>query len=299
VRFNEHGMRDSRAISIKKPAGVQRIAVLGDSFVEALQVEEEEGVCRRLEAIVDASTPCEVLNFGCSGFSSSLEYLQLREWVMTFEPDVVICLHHFSDFTEDWRFRPLAQREGAELAAIPASSSGWSRSVRGVLEISQAYRLGASAVDQQRRHRAPEPNASLRESFDAIVNQPYLKADQDAWTYSLQHVARMAELVRAKGARFLIVVIPIGPQVEPVDAAFAERVGYRYLGGGQRLEHTGYQQIVTDACDAPGNPCLDLLDSFRHANPDGVPKFYLPHDQHWTPAGHELAARMIAGRLRK
>src|SRR5690606_11570422 len=46
VRMNSLGMRD-REHSIEKPSGVYRIAVLGDSYAEARQVELEEALDRK------------------------------------------------------------------------------------------------------------------------------------------------------------------------------------------------------------------------------------------------------------
>jgi hypothetical protein len=299
VHFNEHGMRQTQPASLRKQDGVLRVAVLGDSFVEAMQADEKDGVCRCLEGLLCEYTPCEVLNFGCSGFSSSLEYVQLRDWVLRFEPDLVVCLHHFSDITEDWRFAAQAEWKGDELVRVRPSSSGWGRRWRGMLELSQTYRVAAAAFDRPRRHRPPSPAASLQDSFDAIVHEPYTQEDVAAWDYSLSHVARMARLLKGNGVPFLLVIIPIGPQVEPVDAVFAERIGYRYLADGQRLEHTGYQQRLTTFCHQQGIECLDLLDVFRAANPDGRPLLYLQHDQHWTAAGHEAAALAIADRVRR
>ena len=36
------------------------------------------------------------------------------------------------------------------------------------------------------------------------------------------------------------------------------------------------------------------LPGFRAANPEGRPRFFLERDFHWTPAGHDLAARLVS-----
>jgi hypothetical protein len=173
-----------------------------------------------------------------------------------------------------------------------------SKRLRGVLELSQVYRLGSAALDRAARHRPPRSDASLKESFDAIVHQTYTDDDHEAWSYSLRHVAEMARLCEARSVPFLVAVIPIGAQVEPVEAAFAKQVGYRYLAEGKLLEHTGYQELVASTLERTGQPCLDLLEAFRQANPGGKQLLYLPRDQHWTATGHDVAARAIASRLR-
>jgi hypothetical protein len=283
IRFNEHGMRDSRTISLAKPHGVRRIALVGDSFVEALQVAELEGVCSRLEHRLQEhlGAPVEVLNFGCSGFSSITEYCLLNNCVGQFAPDMVVCLHHFSDTTEDWLLPPQPWNEDGPSIWKP------------VLMRSQLYRVAAGVADRCRRHRASPADASLQTSFDAVLHDPYTTEDLQAWDRSLGYVGKMATWCYERKIPFLLVIIPIGTQIEPVSPEFAAQMGFQYLANGKRLENANYQRRVSNFCRTLGIDCLDLLDAFRAENPAGRPCFYLPRDQHWTAAGHDLAARQI------
>ena len=300
VRFNEHGMRDSRPVFFRRSPDVFRVAVLGDSFAEAMQVGEDEAFCRRLERHLSeySGGRVEVINFGCSGFSSLLELVMLRYWVPHFSPDLVICLHHFSDITEDCRLRKRCRYDGGLLVAVEPTSTGRRRKVERVLEWSQIYRLCRYVQKRHRRPHLRDPSVSLQRNFDAIVHEPYTAEDEQAFTHSLSAVLEMHEFLHHRGVPFLVVLIPIGSQVEPVEPHFARRLGYRYMAGGRRLEHRGYQDRVTSFCHRHGIDYLDLLDGFRQANPVGRPELYLPRDQHWTPAGHDLAARLTAQRIR-
>lgn len=291
VHFNALGMRDSHGIDLKKRPGTLRVAVVGDSFVEAMQVREAEGIVRRLEEHLSASgRPVEVLNFGCSGFSTTLESVLVRDWVMSFSPDVVVCLHHFSDISEDWSFSKHAIFDGPELIAVPATVNETERAIAQTFERSQLYRVARSGV----RRPLPTTAVSYKQSFDAVVHDPYTADDEEAWRYSLAALGRMGEELRRREIRFLVALVPISTQVEPVDADYAARLGFRYLAEGKRLEHRGYQSKVAGYCAEQGIRCLDLLEPFRAANPEGKPHFYLPRDLHWTPAGHDLGARQIA-----
>jgi len=82
VRINRDGFRD-RERRMEKPAHTTRIAVLGNSWTEALQVPLESTFCavmeRELARCAAASdNRVEVLNFGTSGYSSAQELLTLR-----------------------------------------------------------------------------------------------------------------------------------------------------------------------------------------------------------------------------
>jgi hypothetical protein len=94
VRINSEGLRDDEQTREKRP-GTLRIALLGDSYAEALQVEQEEAfwsVAERLLADCPAAAggSIEFVNFGVSGYGTGLELLTLREQVWSYQPDVVL-----------------------------------------------------------------------------------------------------------------------------------------------------------------------------------------------------------------
>src|SRR6185295_980548 len=77
------------------PKDTIRIAILGDSFSEALQVSIEDtfwAVMRRqLESALEPRhKQVEVLNFGVSRFSTARELIMLRRHVWQYDPDVVV-----------------------------------------------------------------------------------------------------------------------------------------------------------------------------------------------------------------
>jgi hypothetical protein len=94
VRINSDGLRD-REHSIAKPQHVVRIAVLGDSYPEALSISTEEAFWSVMERELqkcDAfqGKQVEVLNFGVSGYGTAQELLTLREQVWKYSPDIVM-----------------------------------------------------------------------------------------------------------------------------------------------------------------------------------------------------------------
>jgi hypothetical protein len=221
----------------------------------------------------------------------------LRRWVLQFSPDLVICVHHFSDMTEDWWMRPRVLRDDEGLVhAVASPLSGLEFTLCNVVGPSRLWRLAKSAFTANRSRQA-SPDASLQESFDAVVHDPYSAADEEAWQNSLAGLTDMAARLREKRTPFVVAMIPIGSQVEPVERAYAARLGLRYLASGSRLEHRGYQQMVQNHCRQEGIDCVDLLDGFRAANPTGEPHLFLRHDFHWTASGHDLAARLVAEHL--
>ncbi len=89
--YNRQGYRGADFVKDKAP-GVLRVAVLGDSFVEAEAVEEERTFVHLAQELwrERGLGPAEFMNFGVSGYSPAQEYLQLRDEVLDYAPDVVL-----------------------------------------------------------------------------------------------------------------------------------------------------------------------------------------------------------------
>jgi hypothetical protein len=94
VRINNDGLRD-REHSINKPDNTVRIAVIGDSYPEALQVSMEQAFWSIMQTKLNdchafGGKNVEVINFGVSGYGTAQELITLREHVWKYSPDVVI-----------------------------------------------------------------------------------------------------------------------------------------------------------------------------------------------------------------
>jgi hypothetical protein len=94
VRISSDGLRDQEH-SLTKPANTLRIALVGDSYAEALAVNMEEtfwSVMKDKLAECNAASgkDIEIINFGVSGYGTAQELLTLREKVWKYSPDVVM-----------------------------------------------------------------------------------------------------------------------------------------------------------------------------------------------------------------
>jgi hypothetical protein len=94
VRINSDGQRDREHAKIKPPDTV-RIAVLGDSFVEAMHVPMEQTFWSLMERKLEECKAfpgkhVEVMNFGVSGYGTAQELMTLRQKVWDYSPDIVV-----------------------------------------------------------------------------------------------------------------------------------------------------------------------------------------------------------------
>lgn len=95
-RINALGWRD-RERKAAKPPGTFRIAVLGDSYVEAFQVEQDSTFVARAERAFQRVHPpafdhVEVMNFGRSGMSPAEESIVLERDIMPCSPNAILLL---------------------------------------------------------------------------------------------------------------------------------------------------------------------------------------------------------------
>lgn len=95
--FNSLGMRD-RERTMAKPPDTFRVAILGDSMVESVQVPLEQSFCALTEAKLNREIEStglaegkkiEILNFGVSAYNLGQVYLAMQD-VMKFQPDVIL-----------------------------------------------------------------------------------------------------------------------------------------------------------------------------------------------------------------
>src|SRR5882672_4699562 len=108
VRINSDGLRDQEH-ALAKPEGTFRIAVLGDSYCEALPVSTAEAfwsvmATKLQECDAFAGKRIEVINFGVSGYGTAQELLTLREKVWNYSPDLVmLAITTNNDITDNSR----------------------------------------------------------------------------------------------------------------------------------------------------------------------------------------------------
>jgi lysophospholipase L1-like esterase len=98
VYINGWGMRD-RDRTLEKPVGAFRIAVIGDSYVEAVQVKPDEVVNIRMEKVLRERgyNNAQVMSFGVEGIGTTQELLLYKEKVRPFRPDLVILMFTDND----------------------------------------------------------------------------------------------------------------------------------------------------------------------------------------------------------
>lgn len=125
-----------------------------------------------------------------------------------------------------------------------------------------------------------------------VYQSPADDCFEAAWALTEAIIARLRDEVESRGAKLVVVIIAAPEQVYPAEWA-------RTLAANPAMPKLSWDleapnRRLTNFLLAQNIPHLDLLPVFRQAaaRPD-APPLHFRHDQHWTVAGHRLAAGAI------
>jgi len=124
---------------------------------------------------------------------------------------------------------------------------------------------------------------------DAVLLPP---AYDDAWRRVADRLRGIGRRARGVGARTVLTFIPDQYQVSPQGRGILEEWGFHW--DERTLVDTTFNERLRALAAEERMDFVDLLTSFREQSSEAL---YFPRDGHWTPAGHELAARVLAAGL--
>lgn len=309
LRFNQHGHRGpdlaapTDAVSSDQP----RVLLLGDSFLEAKQVDEPQTLPQELLTAIasrDAVQP-QVLNSGTFDWSQVHEYQYLHHAGPTLHPNLVVQFFYVgNDIGDAWprsrgevreSERPIATTDDDGELSFPdwrRRSIGEGDLFLGSLSrrsaLVRAYETGI--VDKLRY--AERDGQGIEGQMLEIFRFKETPPEARAWrTVEALMLATRDEAER-QGARYALVVVPSKWQVYKDDwRSLLSAIGET---DDERWVLRGPNRRLTQLAESHGVPVLDLLPALREAARTGNERLYFPVDIHWTDAGHDVAANAVA-----
>lgn len=329
VRINSLGFRD-REFSREKPPGVKRIVCLGDSYVESMQVAEDELFTRRLEDEINHENGAsyEVIAAGNGNYGLGQELIFYRTHVRQLSPDVVILfIYPLNDFMDinvnlnDQAYMPKPffslDENGNLVEPTQLQMPPRTMAVRHLNPITKwLYRLACYRVtlDYMRHYHKdfaalmvkcklfPKSQEPTAQGYP-LVNDVHLKEPGAEWDYSFRLaeklVAKLKTEVEADGATLLGVVIPFTGFMDlATPIAAREMFTPLYSVEGMKL---GLPEKRAGAIfEKLGVPCIDLTGGLlaawereRGAKGDAARFPYNIDDGHWSAFGHEAVAEIL------
>lgn len=317
IRINRNGFRHGERTPAKPP-GTWRVAVLGDSFIEAFQVPDEQTFCAQLERRLQscsalADRRVEVLNFGVSGYGTAQELLMLRHYVWQYEPDLVLMavfpgndLRNNSAELESYQVRPFYRLQSGELVLDDSfrqhpdylkAQSAWVRCKVGLTDHLRTLQLIYGLRDAW-----PQPSATAGTNAGPGVDltalaEPRKKPWRNAWELTERLLTETAGEAARHQARFMVMTVGSDVQVHPDEAvreAACRQLGVQDLFYAEnRLDQWGRQH---------GIPVVKLAEPMgRYAIENRVPLHGFANTQlgigHWNADGNRVAAELAAATI--
>jgi hypothetical protein len=315
VRVNPAGQRD-RAHPLAKPEAVYRVAVLGDSYSEAMQVELESSwwwlLGERLQQCgFQPGKRIEVLNFGVSGYGTAQQYLALESTAIRYRPDLVLLQFTNGNDVQDNSAALAAEKERpffvpdargglridgsfASSGALRKRSSPLYEALRQASDRSRVVQLvhavRSMSLVGSAHAQADELEAGLARAPLAPPADPLW---EQAWRVTEGTIAMIDDFARRHGARLAVVTVPYAIQVHPdraLRASVQAKLGVPDLFyPDRRIEALARARGFAAVALAPAMQRRgELLHGF-----DGRGL------GHWNTRGHRVAADIIAASLCK
>lgn len=315
ARVNSEGLRDKEHAKEKSP-DTFRIAFLGDSFTEGFQipiektywsvVEHKLAGCKALDG-----KKVESINFGVSGYGTAMELEMLRSRVWSYSPDLVILGfftgHNLQDNSRALSrdpYRPYFIHKDGKLVLddsfrrVPDFRSRfgpWSMFVSWAVAHSRLLQVMAFA-----KNRLSGRNAEGLQSVDMGLDERIYREPEDpvwkeAWWVTEDLLVTMRDEVTARGAKFLVVTLSNGIQVDPdapLRAELIKRLGVADLFyPDDRIRAFGARNGIPVLTLAPG------FLAYAEQHKAALHADWGTHQGHWNERGQALAGERIAREL--
>ena len=141
-----------------------------------------------------------------------------------------------------------------------------------------------------------------RQDVEFLVQPSPLDVRSAKLDNPVQAILRFRDQLKAKGVELLVVVTPGKPSVYPERLTGASPVaGINGADISRGVTAAGHGKAILDSLARLGLHTVDLYTPLLAAKADDAKlgPLYLNDDTHWTPRGAELAAGVIAGKVRE
>ncbi|MGB5733102.1 MAG: SGNH/GDSL hydrolase family protein [Thiohalocapsa sp.] len=284
------------------------IAIIGDSYVEALQVPSTASLAEVVAGdLLDRGRSNRVYRFGISGAPLSQYVLMLERAALHYRPDWVVVLLIHNDFDESFRFHPgrytsaflkLRVKHGRVLGEVMPEPyvRTWRDSLRQTATARYLYFRQQITPDRIVKGltsvlSAVEPTvANASAAADTTAGTPRFQANVDtirierewadvqaATSYLFD---RLHRLTMAGSSRLLLVIDGDRQAI--------------YRGTSQDSKALDLNRMAQQLANQKGIDFLDLHGHFADAWQKDHEHFEFRSDNHWNAAGHAVAGRAIA-----
>jgi lysophospholipase L1-like esterase len=317
VEYNGKGYRGPEA-SYEKPDDVYRILIIGDSFVEAIQVPYEETFQAQLQARLSeqdtAERRYEVVAMGRTGWGTVHETVYYQVEGYKYDADLVILMFYINDVADnfprffypnvnDTNFDFVFGEDGIQILDTNEEPLPPNRprllynALPTFLKESKLARLLIRLADPPVPVQTPGGVMTrVHPQFYIYVAEPPVEGYEEGWQRTADTLNILADSVEANGSELAVMPIFLGQEmVTNVSNWFPElTAGWQWDAGlpEQRLrEILGGRDVLLWST----RPYFE--EYAEEAGGEVYNLFYLPEDGHFNAQGHEVTYEAVYGWL--
>lgn len=287
---DQDGFRVARTGRVKAP---QKILLIGDSFMAALQVEYEQSLAGLLESDLHVA----VRNAGQAGWDPPQYYLAARSLLARDTFDLVVVAVYLGNDVVSKRPDVIPPRVPVKIHRLRVPHS------LAKAELVDALVRPANDYLEQHSHLF----ILVKTRLQGLLMKTGMSADyfpddmqkssatSPRWDVTSGLLADIATLATRRHTPTLFVLIPAPFQVDT--ATFTEfRRGFGVDSSTVDLDQP--DRIIGARLRARHLDVIDVLAPFRAADQDG-PRLYGSVDRHLSPRGHQVLARLVEPRIQE
>lgn len=266
-KYNNLGYRDEDVVARREGEAEIRVMLLGDSFLENLEVDYKHVFHKRLEDQLNANAPPKfsAVAIGSQGYSTAQELLAFRRFKDDVEPNIVVTVFYTgNDFEDNARPRFAYLNERDEVVLPPNTESTLQFQTRSLTRWAYESSHLVYLVKNQVQRLA---NVNLQDASKETGSV----SEEEMRKLTLGLLGQTKQEVEAAGAAHGIIIIPSRDELLAKDMT---RVN-----------------LIADYCETQQVPHLNLADCL-------TPEDYFEVDVHFTVDGHERVSNEIASFLK-
>ncbi|MCA9216339.1 MAG: hypothetical protein KDB27_24895 [Planctomycetales bacterium] len=265
-QYNNLGYRDEDVVRRTPNIHETRVMLLGDSFLENLEVDYKYVFHKRLQdqLTLDCQQKFSAIAIGSQGYSTAQQLLAFRRYAETVSPDIVLTMFYTGNDFEDNTRRRFAYLGPDGSVVLPhneesALQHGWRTVQRSLYERSYLVYLAKNQIQRFVQVDLQDPSKATQGD------------DSDKYEITSALLQKVDDEVRAFGSRHGVVIIPSRDEILSGDLT---RVN-----------------LIRDFCRARAIPCLSLAEHL-------TAEHFFENDIHFTVQGHNEVTSRLADFLK-
>jgi hypothetical protein len=303
VETNRWGFRD-RDRTLEKPPGTFRIALMGDSAVEAVHVQPDQVMNIQMEKQLQQQgyKNIEVMDFAVEGIGTTQELIMYKEWVRQFHPDLVVVVFSDNDVMNNsstlqpksygihtWYAPYYDLGADGQLVFRPVES----RTLNGLRSFLEEHSVLFYYLERIWFRFDPQINTwhGLPIYYGSYSDDPLDAEWAQAWEITGKVMGLMRQTVEADGAKFVVLAQASAFTIDPNwRATLTKMTGKPVPPEFNPPKLTQRLQEIAAQANVRLESLVPYMVAYRDEHHMQFPYFSLPCDPHYNATGHQVVA---------